>query len=1104
MSLLFSPYRAVGFVCDETPAHFKRMGSERFVTVAIGKAWQTFNLDKLRLVQVSPPRAQPVRAVASFRDVTFTAHGAQVVVWRRTREEAALQGHEAAVRLLSLFGDTLLSLDEEGRLLVWNVRTLERVGELRFASAQGGRRVTCLAHPHTYLNKVLVGFDSGDLELWNVRSGKLIYAFDPRKWAVAAAASARGAVGPAAVLCVQQSPAVDVVGVGLADGRAVLLNVRTDEVITSFRQSDGAVTALSFRSDGKLAAMATASPAGHVAVWDLDKRALHSAIRHAHTADITSLHFLPSEPVLVSAGADNALKMWAFDQLDGTARLLRAREGHSAPPTRIRFFGDDGDAILSAGLDRSLRSFHVLRDRQAHELSQGHLASKAARASHVRVEDLRLPPITDFAFATTRARDWSNLVSCHTDSGAARTWSTENKRLTDKLLRDPRRKGALAPATAVAVSACGHFALVGGADGRLERFNLQSGIFRASYGDDHALHVGAAHVPAARPAALEEIRRATDGLLAAAPASGPSAAPGDGHSAPVTGVASDALNRLVVSASIDGTLRFWDFETTKLIEAVRLDAPANQLVLHRDSDLLAVVTDSLVVGVFDINSRKLVRRFRGHKSRVSDVAFSSDGRWLATACVDGSLRVFDLASGRLLEWLTFAQPLVSIAFSPRGDFLATTHAGNLGIFLWANRAFFAHALPPVALDAPRVVDLPIARGDAAAAAAAEATEEEEEEEEDDEKGDRTDAARGGQGAGRVRVTSAGEAAAGAARGEGDEEAEDAALGWRIDKVGSPRLRSANASSSSVPAALPARARAPLPAASAPTAAAQAEAAAASCFASVTFTAEPVAAEEGLELITMSGLPRSRWVNLSLLDVIKARNKPIEPPKAPKQAPFFLSASLEHGAGAMVLAPAAAQDAAAAPDASGSRILRDGVRLQATQLLRLLRAAAPTLSDTAAGKRPAPPNQPAASEPRSKRRRAGSAEAVAASTAAAAPPPPPPPPLPAADVLRYLESLNPSAVDAELRLLGSCPEAEEAELGLMLRCLAAWVASAREFDFVQALLHLFLTIHGATLARHPALCAQAKRLVRVQRARWRHLENYLQGSLALVQIFSNTL
>lgn len=34
------------------------------------------------------------------------------------------------------------------------------------------------------------------------------------------------------------------------------------------------------------------------------------------------------------------------------------------------------------------------------------------------------------------------------------------------------------------------------------------------------------------------------------------------------------------------------------------------------------------------------------------------------------------------------QPCTSLSMSPTGDFLATTHVGELGVFLWANRLLY--------------------------------------------------------------------------------------------------------------------------------------------------------------------------------------------------------------------------------------------------------------------------------------------------------------------------------------------------------------------------------------------------------------------------------
>ena len=37
---------------------------------------------------------------------------------------------------------------------------------------------TCLAHPDTYLNKVLVGGTSGRMQLWNFETGQKLHTFE--------------------------------------------------------------------------------------------------------------------------------------------------------------------------------------------------------------------------------------------------------------------------------------------------------------------------------------------------------------------------------------------------------------------------------------------------------------------------------------------------------------------------------------------------------------------------------------------------------------------------------------------------------------------------------------------------------------------------------------------------------------------------------------------------------------------------------------------------------------------------------------------------------------------------------------------------------------
>jgi len=53
----------------------------------------------------------------------------------------------------------------------------------------------------------------------------------------------------------------------------------------------------------------TGSASGHVALWNLEKRKLQSEIHAAHTAAVTGMKCLPSQPILVTSSPDNALKV---------------------------------------------------------------------------------------------------------------------------------------------------------------------------------------------------------------------------------------------------------------------------------------------------------------------------------------------------------------------------------------------------------------------------------------------------------------------------------------------------------------------------------------------------------------------------------------------------------------------------------------------------------------------------------------------------------------------------------------------------------------------------------------------------------------------------
>ena len=104
-----------------------------------------------------------------------------------------------------------------------------------------------------------------------------------------------------------------------------------------------------------------------------------------------------------------------------------------------------------------------------------------------------------------------------------------------------------------------------------------------------------------------------------------------------------------------------------------------------DGKWIASASWDSTIGLWQPNGRN-IRFLRGHNGAVWDVAFSRDGRTLASCANDGTIKLWNLASMQEAATLHGHEGQVSgLAFSPDGNFLAS--AGGWAVRLWKAPTF---------------------------------------------------------------------------------------------------------------------------------------------------------------------------------------------------------------------------------------------------------------------------------------------------------------------------------------------------------------------------------------------------------------------------------
>jgi WD40 repeat protein len=627
------------------------------------RGWEWHYLKRWRLPSLSPlPHAIGVLDAVFSPDGRWIASASvdgKVTIWDATTGQKwfQFQAHRVAISLsFSPDGRHLATGGHEGTLKVWDFESL-RAGEAKapvhtlvndppapvpsMAFSPDGRRLATAiggaAGPH-------------GAKVWDASTGRELLSLGGHTGRVS-----RVAFSPDGRRLVSAS----------ADATVKVWDAQTGGEILTFCGHSKAISSVAFSPDGKRLASATSNwpnlADGEVKVWDAQTGREALTLR-GHVGWVYRVAFSPDGRRLASSGLDGTVKLW--DPTTGQEALTL--RGHRACVNSVAFSAD-GNRLVSACSDRTVRVWDAtpLAGDEAGQESltlHGHPCSVRGLAFH----------------------PGGQYLATAGDDRILRIWDLQRARTggTSPLIQTLR--GHIGLVTNVTFSPDGRLLASAGGAGRdgqslrvwdvttwKELYNLAT---PAIGGSVVAFSPDSKYLAVTTGRFVVEIREATTGrevrslrgnewiihdvafshdsrLLASASndcnvrvwdvKTGQEVTAPLWHTSVVFGVAFSRDGQFLVSGGLDRTVKVWETQTWKLLH--HLPDPSESVLtvaFHpTDSRVLAWGGTDATVKVWDAVTRE-VRALRGHASWIESLAFSADGEWIATASLDGTVKIW--------------------------------------------------------------------------------------------------------------------------------------------------------------------------------------------------------------------------------------------------------------------------------------------------------------------------------------------------------------------------------------------------------------------------------------------------------------------------------
>jgi RNA polymerase sigma factor (sigma-70 family) len=406
-----------------------------------------------------------------------------------------------------------------------------------------------------------------------------------------------------------------------------LIEVATGKAVRRLKAPGGgrSVGFVAFSPDGKTLAAVESLGGSNIVLWDADE-ANGSRNLDGHTADVRSVAFSPDGKTLASASEDKTVRLWNV----ASGKEIRRFEGNEKPVHSVAF-APGGKILAAAGEDGVIRLWDAETGKIAQQL-------KGDQKGTRRI-------VNTIAFSPD-----GNLLA---SGGVA--WPQEGISLWDLATgKEPR---LCEPhnywISSLAFSPNGKvLASVGGTDSTVHLWDSANG---------------------------KEIDLAR------------------GHTGSVRSLRFSLGGHTLYSTSWFD-VKEWDIASGRqrqgLFAGPRESVPGSPLipeggVLSPDAKVLALVGrlawqnkyDS-DIHLLDTRTGKEVRTLKGHRDELSALAYSPDGKLLASGAKDG-IRLWDLETSQELHYFSNDQTWGAfLVFSPDGKLLASGGSDSTTLWLW--------------------------------------------------------------------------------------------------------------------------------------------------------------------------------------------------------------------------------------------------------------------------------------------------------------------------------------------------------------------------------------------------------------------------------------